>query len=270
MLLCPALGTGGRLLSAGNAALASGQCSLGYNEFRTLRHRGATRWRRSQCQIGLWIRFRGCCCSMRPCARSIRRYAKKTSASGRPGTGSGCGRGAGPCRRPGRTGFSPRRQSCHHRRQPAAPVLGHDSRRRCLGGIPVPHVPGRGGAGTGVRAAGCRHPLRRRRGPGTGGQADRVPWRAPPASNTFCTTIRAACAITTRPFCAASTRCRSRGASRIAKQAGFHRQRNRAGQGRRRRDHALHLRHHRQAEGRVHHPFRADQRSARRLRLRPA
>ena len=167
-----------------------------------------------------------------------------------------------------RNSIPPRRQPCHHRRQPSAPLLGHD-RGAMPGRGSGAHVPGCRGAGTGVCAAGRRHQVRHCRRSGTGGQADRVP-RAIPRARTnsvrrsaWVAALQAA--LPAQPGCSAGV-----GAQPHAQAAGFHRARDRARQIRRRGDHALHLRHDRKAEGRLHHPCGADQRGSRRLRLRPA
>jgi hypothetical protein len=125
---------------------------------------------------------------------------------------------------------------------------------QCLGGVPGDDVPGRRGGRDGLRAAGCRHQVRHRRGPGAGRQAARDQGAVPRPASTSSTTTRAACATTTRPSCTASTmKCRRWGASTTATTP-IPRRRDRQGQPRRRRRDAVHLGHHRQAEGRLPDP----------------
>ena len=115
-----------------------------------------------------------------PCARGTRRSAKKTSASGRAGTGSQVSRGSARARlRPcAELGFRARRHLA---------IIGDNRPRlywamtaaQCLGGIPVPMYQDAVAQETGLRIAGRRNPLRHRRGPGAGRQADRDAASAP-------------------------------------------------------------------------------------------
>ena len=155
---------------------------------------------------GTTTRSRGCCCSTRACGPIIRRCARRTSASGRPGPGA---RSPTKCARS--PAASPRWASgaAMH-----LAIIG-DNRPRLYWSMArraVPRrragadVPGRAVAEEMVRAQRRRDRLRRRRGPGAGRQAARGRGRRCRRSRTSiyddprglrnyerpCTTLRAA------------------------------------------------------------------------------
>ena len=161
----------------------------------------------------------------------------------------------------------PRRQPCHHRRQPSAPLLGHDRGAMPRRGSGA-HVPGCRGAGTGVCAAGRRHQVRHCRRSGTGGQADRMP-RAIPRARTNSVRRSAWVAALQAALPAQPGRSAGVGAQPHAQQPDFIGREIAEGNPATWRSCST-PRHHRKAERRLHHPCGADQRGSRRLRLRPA
>ena len=165
-----------------------------------------------------------------------------------------------------------RRQDRHHRHQPAAALLGD-----------VRGAGARRGAGAGLCRCGRRRDgLRARtrrgrrrggRGPGAGRQAPVDLRPAAAARLTSSTTSRAACATTTtrrsqmdrrRPGGRARDARRRSGAARALGRRWWRRQ------GRRSRDHPLHLGHHRPSEGRDAHLRQRRHLGAQRQRIRQA
>ena len=128
---------------------------------------------------------------------------------------------------------------------------------QCLGGVPVPlyqdAVAERDGLHPGQRG----RALRDRRRSGAGRQAARDQGPTAASSSRSSTKIRAACATTRSRFCMPTREVQQRGRDFDAAQPDFFLHEVEQGRGRRRRHHALHLRHDRQAEGRVSDPCSA-------------
>ena len=168
--------------------------------------------------------------------------------------------------RAGRAGLQARDAPRDHRRQPAAPVL-VDGRGAGAGRRSGADVPGRGGRRIGVRAERRRDRLRGRRGPGAGRQA----------AGGDAAGADARAHLFRRPARPAQLRGRHQlrapagDRPRVRPRAsGFLRRRRSRGAVRRRGGDALHVGHHRQAEGRLPDPWGVHRRGPRRRRVRPA
>ena len=161
---------------------------------------------------------------------------------------AGAGRGAEPRLRSAHPRAPARRDARHHRGQPPASLLG-DGRGADARGDPRSALPGRGGRGDGLRPLQRRGAHRHRRGPGAGRQD---PGGEGPLPRAGADRLRrSARAPALRPGAASLLRGRAvGGAGPRAKPSGLLRARGGARSGERRGDHALHLRHHRHAEGR--------------------
>ena len=158
----------------------------------------------------------------------------------------------------------PRRHGCHRSATTVRTSIGRSVRRRASAPsrFPFTRTPSPKRWPTSSSHAEVR--LRDRRGPGAGRQG---PVRLPSGCRARCADHLRRCpraaASTTRRTCArsrASRRSAARRSSQPRRRAGVAR-RGRRGQGQRRQRHALHVRHHRAAEGRD-----ADPRERRRLR----
>ncbi len=158
--------------------------------------------------------------------------------------------------RAGRAGFPARHASRDHRRQPAAPVL-VDVRGAGVGRHSGADVPGRADRRSRLRAERCGDRVRAGRGSGTGGQAARGAAAGALAhAYLFRRSARPAQLPgdhELRAFAGARPRIRSRA-------SGLFRWRSRGRQDRRYRDHAVHVRHDREAEGRLPDPRGVDRR----------
>ena len=161
----------------------------------------------------------------------------------------------------------------HHRRQPPAPLRdlrGRAEPRR----HPRARLPGLGGRRDGLRARARRGEVRRRRR--TRSRSTRS--SPSPSGCRSCARIiydeeRGLASLRSRPACIPSRTCRSSGREEMRRQPrrrGLVARRDRQGQGRGRQRDALHLGHHRPAQGRdadarQHHPLRAERQQVRRL-----
>ena len=200
----------------------------------------------------------------RPRARPRRPTARRNTASGRPTTGR-----MSPA---GRAGWRPAWPTSGLRRGDRLVVVGDNRPRlywamcaaQALGGVPVPLYQDSVDRGDGLRRRPRRGALRGRRGPGAGRQAARGPASVPAARAHRLRRSARAAALRAGPAVladAAGARARgSRAAARPASSARWPR-----GAAATTRDHALHLGHHRPAQGRdadARQPDRAGRRSA--------
>ena len=177
-------------------------------------------------------------------------------------------RGAGAGLRAGGAGLQARDESRDHRRQSPAPVL-DDGRGAGAGRRAGPSLPGRRGRGNGLRAERRRRALRRRRGPGAGRQAAGDPGPLP-QSRAHRLRRSAGAAPLHAGFSPQLRRHPGDGPRPSRSAPGFLPVRGGRGPLRRRGRHGLHVGDHRQAEGRLPDPPRADRRGARRRRVRSA
>ena len=180
--------------------------------------------------------------------------------------GAGRRRGARARLRPRRAGLQARHAPRDHRRQPAAPLLGDDG-GAVAGRHPGADVPGRAGGGIRLRAQRRRDRLRDRRGPGAGRQDARSDAAgAEPEAHLLRRSAGPAQLrgrLERRPAARDRARIRSRA-------SGLLRRRSREGRAAGRVDHALHVGHDRQAQGRVPDARGVHRLGAGRLRVRPA
>ena len=182
--------------------------------------------------------------------------------------GAGRRRGARAGLRAGGAGLQARDESRDHRRQSSAAVL-DDGRGAGAGRRAGAALPGRRGRGDGLRAERRRRALRRRRGPGAGRQAAGDP-RSLPQSRAHRLRRPAGPAPLHAGFSAWLRRRPGDGPRPSRGAPGFLPGRGGRGPHRGRVGHGLHVRNHRQAEGRLPHPCRADRGRPRRRRVRPA
>ncbi len=203
-----------------------------------------------------------------PCARApgASRHAREGAWHlANVDVGRCCGRGARAGVRARRAGIPPGHASRHHWRQPAAPVL-VDVRGAGVGRHCGAHVPGRPGRRLRLCVERCGDRVRAGRGPGAGRQDARGAAAGPLARvhllrrSAWPAQLRDGDKL--RAVAGAWTRLRP-GQSGLFRSAGGRRYGGRRG------DHAVHVGHHRQAQGCTPIPWRVHQRCDGRHRVRP-